>query len=258
MALAAASLWKQVLGAQATLLNEEPKVFLQSREQKVLTQVFRAGWISDFADPFSFLELFRTGHGRNDFGFSNELYDSLLDEIASERVPARRRRLMFEAERMLLTEMPYIPVYSYVTKRLVSPRLRGWDSNIMDHHYSKNMFLLKAADEGGQSTALETENIAKPTSQEQTEEIPLEQSRLEEIPEEQPVTEPDGELATETGVDADTSIGANEAHAEPSASQADLPELEPEKSDQDTIVPVEAAEEDDASEDGWQVEEPPE
>jgi len=110
MALAAASLWKQVLGAQATLLNEEPKVFLQNREQKVLTQVFRAGWISDFADPFSFLELFRTGHGRNDFGYSNELYDSLLDEIASERVPARRRRLMFEAERMLLAEMPYIPV----------------------------------------------------------------------------------------------------------------------------------------------------
>ncbi len=145
MALAAASLWKQVLGVQATLFNEELKVFLQTREQKVLTQVFRAGWISDYADPFSFLELFRSGHGRNDYGYSNELYDSLLDEIAAERIPARRRRLMFEAERVLLADLPFIPLYTYVTKRLVNPRLRGWESNIMDHHYSKNMFLLKSA-----------------------------------------------------------------------------------------------------------------
>jgi len=145
MALAASSLWKQVLGVQATLVNEEFKVFLQTREQKVLTQVFRGGWISDYADAYSFLNLFRTGHGGNDYGYSNTLYDSLLDEIAAERIPSRRRRLMFEAERMLLAETPFVPVYTYVTKRMVNPRLAGWESNVMDHHYSKNMFFLKAA-----------------------------------------------------------------------------------------------------------------
>ncbi len=156
MALAAASLWKQVLGVQATLVNEEGKVFLQNREQKVLTQVFRSGWIGDYADPFGFLELFRSDYGRNYYGYSNELYDSLLDEIAAERIPARRRRLMYEAERMLLAELPFIPVYTYVTKRLVNPRLKGWDSNIMDHHYSKNMFLLKTAHEEQQGTTADT------------------------------------------------------------------------------------------------------
>jgi len=145
MALAVASLWKQVLGVQATLVNEELKVFLRNREQKVLTQVFRAGWISDYADAYSFLNLFRTGHGHNDYGYSNSLYDSLLDEIAAERIPSRRRRLMYEAERMLLAETPFIPVYTYVTKRMVSPLLKGWQSNVMDHHYSKGMYFLKAA-----------------------------------------------------------------------------------------------------------------
>ena len=145
LALAAASLWKQVLGVQATLVNEESKVFLQNREQKVLTQVFRAGWVGDYADAYTFLNLFRTGHGRNDYGYSNDLYDSLLDEIAAERIPSRRRRLMFEAERILLADVPFIPVYTYVTKRMVDPRLKGWESNVMDHHYSKNMFLLKDA-----------------------------------------------------------------------------------------------------------------
>lgn len=148
VALAIASLWKQVLGVQATLVNEEWKVFLQNRSQGVLTQVFRAGWIGDYADPYSFLQLFRTGHGRNDYGFSNSLYDSLLEQIAAERIPARRRRLMQEAERLLLEESPIIPVYTYVTKRLVDPRLKGWANNVMDHHYSKHMFLLRTAEDG--------------------------------------------------------------------------------------------------------------
>ncbi|MFT5139050.1 MAG: oligopeptide transport system substrate-binding protein [Lysobacterales bacterium] len=145
LALAISSIWKQVLGVQTTLVNEEWKVFLQNREQKVLTQVFRAGWISDYGDPYSFLELFRTGHGQNDYGYSNELYDQLLSEIASERIPARRRRLMQEAERMLLVEMPIIPVYTYVTKRVVDLHLKGWQNNVMDHHYSRYMFLLRSA-----------------------------------------------------------------------------------------------------------------
>jgi len=161
MALAVSSLWKQVLGVQATLVNEEYKVFLQNREQKVLTQVFLAGWISDYEDAYSFLNLFRTGHGRNDYGYSNSLYDALLDEIASERIPSRRRRLMFEAERVLLTEMPFVPLFTYVTKRMVNPRLKGWQSNVMDHHYSKDMFFLKAqTDEAADAEPEELETTA--------------------------------------------------------------------------------------------------
>lgn len=144
IALAVASLWKQVLGVETTLINEEWKVFLQNRSQKVLTQVFRAGWIGDYADPYSFLQLFRTGHGQNDFGFSDSLYDSLLEQIAAERIPARRRRLMEEAERLLLEQAPIIPIYTYVTKRLVDPHLQGWENNVMDHHYSKHLFLLRS------------------------------------------------------------------------------------------------------------------
>jgi len=177
MALAASSLWKQVLGVQATLVNEEIKVFLQNRQQKVLTQVFQAGWISDYADAYSFLNLFRTGYGRNDFGFSNSLYDSLLDEIAAERIPSRRRRLMFEAERMLLAETPFVPVYTYVTKRMVNPRLKGWQSNVMDHHYSKNMFFLKAVSD--ESTVAVVEETEQTTEGEQERAV---SGVLEEIP----------------------------------------------------------------------------
>jgi len=144
IALAVASMWKQVLGVNATLVNEEFRVFLQNREQKVITQVFKAGWISDYNDPYSFLELFRTGHGRNDYGYSNSTFDALLDEVGTERVRARRERLMFEAERVLMTDNVVIPIYTYVTKRLVNPHLKGWQNNVMDHHPTRNMFKLKS------------------------------------------------------------------------------------------------------------------
>jgi oligopeptide transport system substrate-binding protein len=144
IALALASMWKQVLGINSTLVNEEFRVFLQNREQKVITQVFRAGWISDYNDPYSFLELFRTGHRRNDYGYSNSSFDALLDEVGTERVRARRERLMFEAERVLMSDNVIIPVYSYVTKRLVNPHLRGWQNNVMDHHQTRYMFKLRS------------------------------------------------------------------------------------------------------------------
>lgn len=144
LALAVASMWKQELGVLTTLVNEEWKVFLQNREQKVLTQVFRAGWTSDYNDPYSFLELFRSGESRNHFAYSNISFDTLLEEIAKERTPERRNRMMREAERLLLEDNPIMPVYTYVSKRLVDRHVQGWQSNFMDHHYSRYMYKLKS------------------------------------------------------------------------------------------------------------------
>ncbi|HKJ16428.1 MAG TPA: peptide ABC transporter substrate-binding protein [Xanthomonadales bacterium] len=144
VALAIASMWKQSLGAYAVLVNEEWKVFLQNREQKVVTQVFRAGWIGDYNDPYSFLSLFHTDNGLNDYGYSNPSVDVLLEEIARERIPARRSRMMEETERLILADNPIIPVYTYVTRRLVDTHVRGWQDNVMDHHYSRYMYILKS------------------------------------------------------------------------------------------------------------------
>jgi oligopeptide transport system substrate-binding protein len=155
VALAIASMWKQVLGVYATLVNEEWKVFLQNRDQELVTQVFRAGWIGDFNDPYSFLSLFDTDAGLNDYGYSNSTVDALLEEISKERIPARRRRMMQETERLILDDTPILPVYTYVTHRLVDTRVRGWEDNVMDHHYSRGMYLLKSQDPRSRDTSEE-------------------------------------------------------------------------------------------------------
>ena len=55
---------------------------------------------------------------------------------------ARRAELLQEAEAVLLADQPLIPIYFYVTKRLVKPWVGGFEPNIMDHHYTKDMFIL--------------------------------------------------------------------------------------------------------------------
>lgn len=139
VATAIAAMWKQWLGVDVVLVNQEWKVYLQSRRLKKATQVFRAGWIGDYNDANTFLEILHSTHGLNDTGYSSKTYDGLLAQVAVETDPAKREQWMHEAEAQLLEDLPVLPIYFYVTKRLVSPRVKGWIGNIMDHHHSRFM-----------------------------------------------------------------------------------------------------------------------
>jgi oligopeptide transport system substrate-binding protein len=141
VATAIAAMWKQWLGVDVVLVNQEWKVYLQSRRLKATTQVFRAGWIGDYNDANSFLEILHSAHGLNDTAYASPKYDALLSKAAVELNPAQRERWMHEAEAQLLEDLPVIPIYFYVTKRLVSPRVKGWSGNIMDHHPTRYMRL---------------------------------------------------------------------------------------------------------------------
>jgi len=143
IAIAISAMWKQALGIKTHLINEEWKVFLANRKLKKLTQIFRAGWISDYNDPYSFLELLYSQHGINDSGYNNPNYDKLLKQSANTFDQEERLEIMYETERLLLKDQPIMPIYSYVTKRLIKPYIGGVGSNIMDHHYSKDWFILK-------------------------------------------------------------------------------------------------------------------
>jgi oligopeptide transport system substrate-binding protein len=143
IAVAVASMWKQVLGVETEILNQEWKVFIDTRNQKRDTQVYRQGWIGDYNDPFTFLELLRSTAGQNDTGYNNPEYDRLVAASQSALEPHARMDLLQQAERVLLADMPILPLYTYVRPRLVQRWVGGYESNIMDHHRHKNMYILK-------------------------------------------------------------------------------------------------------------------
>lgn len=142
VATAIAAMWKQWLGVDTQLINEEWKVYLQNRRLKANTQVFRAGWIGDYNDANSFLEILQSTHGLNDTGYASAAYDALLAKASVEADATRRADYLHAAEQQLLDDLPVIPIYFYVTKRLVAPYVVGWKGNIMDHHPSRYLRLL--------------------------------------------------------------------------------------------------------------------
>jgi len=137
VALAVAWMWQQALGVRTRLVNEEYKVFLQNRRSRQVTQLFRADWIGDYDDAASFAERLLSDSGLNDSGYASPRYDALVAQARSEPDPARRRTLLESAERVLLEDLPVLPLYFYVSKHLVKPHVTGWQPNIMDHHYSR-------------------------------------------------------------------------------------------------------------------------
>ena len=143
IAVAIASMWKQVLGVETKLLNQEWKVFLETRKQKTMPGVARNGWIGDYNDAYSFTQLLASDNEQNDSGFANDEYDALLDRAAVEPDMQKRAELMEAAERLMLEEQPIIPIYFYVSKHLIKPWVGGFEPNTMDHHYTKNFHILK-------------------------------------------------------------------------------------------------------------------
>ena len=141
IAIAIAGMWKQALGVQTELFNQEWKVYLTTRKAKQF-EVLRAGWIGDYNDANTFLELLKGDVGTmNPAGYANAEYDALMRKAEKETDLKVRAGLMQKAESILLKDLPIIPIYHYTTQHLVSPRVKGWVDNVMDVHPTRHLSL---------------------------------------------------------------------------------------------------------------------
>ncbi len=144
IAIAISAMWKQALGVKTKMMNQEWKVYLQTRKQKK-TEVFRAAWVGDYNDPNTFLELFVSNSGLNDVTFNSPEFDKLLGEAAIEQDMDKRADMLNKAEKLFVDSYSVIPIYHYVTKRLVSPKVKGYTQNVMDHSRSKYIWIEEGA-----------------------------------------------------------------------------------------------------------------
>ncbi|WP_207774683.1 peptide ABC transporter substrate-binding protein [Sphingosinicella sp. YJ22] len=126
------AMWRENLGIDVGIYNQEWKVYLDSQSQ-LNYDLSRAGWIADYAYPMTFLEIFTTGNGNNDTGWSNAQYDALIQQARTASTEPQRMQLMQQAERLLLTELPVIPIYWYTRIYLKDPRVQGWNPTLLDN-----------------------------------------------------------------------------------------------------------------------------
>lgn len=141
LALAVAAMWREVLGAKVRLRNEEWKVFVGNRRQRVITQVFRGGWIADVDDARNFLDNFRADSAGNWTGYDDPGFTRLLDAADAAPTLEQRAQLLRQAETRLLSAHAILPIYFYTSKHLVRPELRGFEANPLDRHPSRFLSL---------------------------------------------------------------------------------------------------------------------
>ena len=141
VAIAISGMWKKALGVETELFNQEWKVYLTTRKARQF-EVLRAGWIGDYNDANTFLELLKGDVGTmNPAGYTNSEYDALMRKAEKETDLEVRAELMQKAEEILLKDLPIIPIYHYTTQHLVSPRVKGWVDNVMDVHPTRFLSL---------------------------------------------------------------------------------------------------------------------
>lgn len=124
MAEAIQAMWSENLGINVGLENAEFQVTLD-RKASGDFGIARAGWVGDYTDPMTYLEIFTSYSEFNDSNYNNPEYDELIEAAFKELDSQKRIQILIEAERLLMTDLPIIPIYSYTSQTAKKPYLTG-------------------------------------------------------------------------------------------------------------------------------------
>ncbi len=129
-------MWQQELGINATVSSQDWAVFTDTRRRGDY-QIARHGWLADYNDPISFLDMWVTNGGNNDAKYSNPEYDALVAKIKASSDRKERIDLMHQAEDVLAKDMPIIPLYFYTDLYLKSDKLEGFFTSPLGFKFFK-------------------------------------------------------------------------------------------------------------------------
>lgn len=126
-------MWKKI-GVNVTLVSQEWNTFLNTRKNGEY-DIARNGWLGDYNDPISFLDMWVTGSGNNDAQWSNVEYDEIIRKVKTTTDTEERYRLMHQAEDIIFEESMLCPIYYYVDIFLLNQKLDGFYSSPLGFKY---------------------------------------------------------------------------------------------------------------------------
>jgi oligopeptide transport system substrate-binding protein len=139
----AQSMLKRELNIPVELTNQEWRVYLESTRanRRTYKGLARRGWVGDYVDPNTFLELLTSGSINNSTGWKDPKYDALLEAANSEIDPEKRARKLNEAESYMLEQQPIIPLYVNPTAFMCKPYVKNLVSNLLDTHNWREVYI---------------------------------------------------------------------------------------------------------------------
>lgn len=127
VAVALANMWKSI-GVQAELFNAERQVVNATIRQGDF-DLGRAAWFAGIDDAFGLLNYFLSDSPSNVSRYRSEEFDGLINQANQTMDRAERTRLLRQAEEVVVRDQAVIPIFYYVSRRLVSPRIGGWEDD---------------------------------------------------------------------------------------------------------------------------------
>src|SRR6516164_3825573 len=129
-------MWKEELGIDVTLENQEWKVYLDT-QNSMNYDISRSGWIGDFIDPVTFQSMWTTGNGNNNTHWANSKYDALIEQAARTGDPKARLDSVHQAAELFLSELPVVLIYWYTNTYLLRPAVQNWYPLVLGNHNYK-------------------------------------------------------------------------------------------------------------------------
>ncbi|AGI73382.1 putative extracellular solute-binding protein [Octadecabacter arcticus 238] len=138
VAVAVGQMWKQTLGVDVTLANQEWATFLDTRGEQNY-EVARGGWCADYNEPSTYTDLLTSGSAYNDGKYIDADIDALAQEakFAEDAMPLYR-----EMEQIASDNAYFLPIYHYASVRMIAPDMENWPTeNLLQNWYSKDLYI---------------------------------------------------------------------------------------------------------------------
>jgi oligopeptide transport system substrate-binding protein len=137
IAVAISQMWKQTLGVEVNLSNEEWQTFLDDRGNQRY-QVARAGWCGDYDEASTFTDLMTSTSGYNDSKYNNPEVDALAADAKTAQDPQADYT---KIEEIIAVDVPIIPIYHYSANKMLNANIRNWPvNNVQQNYYVKDLY----------------------------------------------------------------------------------------------------------------------
>jgi oligopeptide transport system substrate-binding protein len=136
-ATAVAIMWKQVLGVQTDLQNQEFQAWLDTFYAGNW-EVFNDNIVGDFPGPETYLSYMKPSSDPG-YNWKSDAYEDLMTKAAAIPDPAERSKVLAEAEKVLLDDYLVAPIASATSRHLVKPYVKGWEDNVVESHPTRFM-----------------------------------------------------------------------------------------------------------------------
>lgn len=127
------AMWQKHLGIKVRIVQREWTTYLQNQYTGDY-DLCVAGWIGDYLDPTTFLELWITDGGNNNTGWGSKEFENLLKKAENTADVPTRMGLLADAESILMNDTPVLPIYFYTTNYLIRPEVKNWNPLLLNNH----------------------------------------------------------------------------------------------------------------------------